>query len=208
MAERSLVGEFTKGIFEQNPLLVLMVGMCPSLAVTTEVKNAVAMGVAVIAVLTCSNVIISLLRKVIPQEVRIPCFIVVIASFVTMVDLLFKAYLQPELNAKLGIFIPLIVVNCIILYRAEAFAYKTGVVRSLIDGLGMGAGFTLAIVIIATIRETLGAGTFWGYQWCPLSSPLQYVPASILIQAPGAFIILGLLLGAINLVKRVRASGT
>ena len=123
-----------------------------------------------------------------------------------MVELLFKAYLPPELNAKLGIFIPLIVVNCVILYRAEAFAYKQNLGRSVIDAIGMAAGFGLAIMLIAALREILGAGTLWGYKWMPQSVPLEYVPASILVQAPGAFIILGLLLGAINLISRWRQS--
>jgi electron transport complex protein RnfE len=205
MPERSLPGEFTKGIIEQNPLLILMVGLCPSLAITTEIKNAVAMGAAVIVVLFCSNLIISIFRKVIPAEVRIPCFIVIIASFVTMVDIIFKAYLPPAINAQLGIFIPLIVVNCIILYRAEAFASKTGIARSALDGLGMGVGFTCAIVLIATIREFLGAGTIWGYTWMPAASPFEYVPAPIFGMAPGAFIVLGLVLGLMNRLQGRKA---
>jgi len=194
MAEKSHFHEFSKGIIEQNAVFVLVVGLCPTLAVTTGLKNAVAMGVAVIAVLTCSNVMISSLRKVIPREVRIPCFIVVIASFVTMIEIAFKAFLPPAINAALGIFIPLIVVNCSILHRAESFAYKNDVARSLLDGLGIGIGFALAICIVAAVREALGNGTLWGYPWVPTSFPVQYVPASILIQAPGAFLVLGLLL--------------
>jgi len=195
MADRSLRQEFTKGIFEQNAVFVLVVGLCPTLAVTTALKNAVAMGVAVIFVLLCANTLVSMLRRFIPREVRIPCFIVIIGSFVTMVEIIFKGQLPPEINANLGIFIPLIVVNCIILYRAESFSYKHGVVRSILDGLGIGLGFTLAICVMAAVREVLGSGTIWGYPWVPVSWPVRYVPASILVQAPGAFLVLGLLMG-------------
>ncbi len=198
MAEKSLQGEFTKGLFEQNAVFILAVGLCPTLAVTTALQNAVAMGAAVIFVLFCSNTLIALLRNVIPREVRIPCFIVIIGSFVTMVEIIFKGKLPPEINASLGIFIPLIVVNCIILYRAESFAYKNGVVRSMLDGLGIGLGFTLAICLVAIIREVLGSGTIWGYPWLPVSWSFRYVPAAILLQAPGAFLVLGLLLGFFN----------
>lgn len=201
MADRPVLEEFSKGILEQNAIFVLCVGLCPALAVTTGLKNAVAMGVAVIAVLTCSNVIISLLRKLIPKEVRIPCFIVIIASFVTMIEIIFKAYLPPAINAALGIFLPLIVVNCCILHRAESFAYKKGVGRSLLDGAGTGVGFALAICLVAIVRETLGNGTVWGYEWMPKSSPVPYRPASILIQAPGAFLVIGLLLAGFNWLK-------
>jgi len=195
MAERGLLGEFKKGIFAQNAVFVLVVGLCPTLAVTTSLKNAAAMGVAVIFVLTCSNVMVSLLRRYIPEEVRIPCFIVIIGSFVTMVEIFFKGKLPPEINAALGIFIPLIVVNCIILYRAESFAYRNTVLHSVLDGLGIGLGFALAILLVAGVREVLGSGTIWGYPWLPTSLPVRYVPASILIQAPGAFLVLGLLMG-------------
>ncbi len=195
MAKRSLLSEFSKGIFVQNATFVLVVGLCPTLAVTTSLKNAAAMGVAVLFVLTCSNILVSVLRKWIPEAVRIPCFIVIIGSFVTMVEIIFKSKLPPEINASLGIFIPLIVVNCIILYRAESFAYHNGVLRSVLDGVGIGIGFALAILLIAAVRETLGSGTIWGYPWLPTSLPVRYVPASILIQAPGAFIVLGLLMG-------------
>ncbi len=204
MPERSHFQEFSKGIVSQNAVFVLVVGICPTLAVTTGLKSAVAMGVGVIAVLTCSNVIISLLRNVIPREVRIPCFIVVIASFVTMIEITFKAYLPPGINAALGIFLPLIVVNCSILHRAESFAYKNDVGRSLLDGLGTGVGFALAICLVATVREALGNGTVWGYSWLPTSWPVEYVPASILIQAPGAFLVLGLLLAGFNWLRRTR----
>lgn len=206
MAERTLGKEFSKGLLEVNPVFVLAVGLCPTLAVTTGLKNAVAMGCAVIVVLTCSNLIIALLRRLIPREVRIPCFIVVVASFVTMIEIVFKAYLPPEINASLGIFIPLIVVNCIILHRAESFAYKNSVLRSVLDGLGIGLGFTVAIGVVAVIREGLGSGTIWGYPWMPTSSPVEYVPASILVQAPGAFLVLGLLMAAFSWLKGCRSA--
>jgi electron transport complex protein RnfE len=193
-----MTSEFWKGLFAQNAVFVLVVGLCPTLAVTTSLKNAAAMGMAVIAVLVCANCLVSLLRRFIPQDVRIPCFIVIIGSFVTMVEIIFKGKLSPEINASLGIFIPLIVVNCIILYRAESFAYKNGFLRSLLDGAGIGIGFALAICLMAAIREVLGSGTIWGYPWVPVSLPVRYVPASILIQAPGAFLVLGFLMGFFN----------
>ncbi len=196
--ELSLRGELAKGLIEQNAVFVLALGLCPTLAVTTGLKNAVAMGMAVIAVMVCSNFIISLCRKLIPEQVRIPCFIVIIASFVTMVDITFKAYLPPEINAALGIFIPLIVVNCAILNRAEAFAYNKTIGRSLLDGLGIGLGFTLSISLLAAVREALGSGTLWDYPWMPSSLPFEYISASVMIQAPGAFIALGLLMGLFN----------
>jgi electron transport complex protein RnfE len=201
--ERSLAGEFRKGILEQNAVFVLAVGLCPTLAVTTALQNAVAMGVAVIFVVVASNGLVAALRGVIPNEVRIPCFIVIIGSFVTMVEIFFKgSRLVPmEVNEALGIFIPLIVVNCAILYRAESFAYRHGLGRSLLDGLGIGLGFTLAIAVMAAVREFIGSGTLWGYPWMPQSLPFRYVPAPILIQAPGAFLVLGLLMGAYNWVK-------
>ena len=186
----SKLGVFTKGIIKENPTFVLMLGLCPTLAVTTKVQNAIAMGAAVIGVLTCSNVIISAMRKFIPKEIRIPCFIVVIASFVTITELVMKAFAPEEINRALGIFIPLIVVNCIILGRAEAFASKNGIIASALDGLGSGFGFTLAVAVVATVREVLGSGSFWGI---PIAEGMT--PISIMIQAPGAFLVLGLLLG-------------
>lgn len=193
MAEQTKLREFTKGIFEYNPMFVLVLGICPSLAVTTSVKNGLAMGGAATFVLVCSNLIISILRAYIPREIRIPCFIVVIAAFVTMVELLMKAYLPPELNASLGIFIPLIVVNCIIMYRAESFAYKNKPLASVLDGAGLGLGWTLSLCLISSIRELLGEGTLFG-----LKISETYQPASVMIMAPGAFIVLGLLLGLFN----------
>ena len=193
MTEQTKLREFTKGIFEYNPMFVLVLGICPSLAVTTSVKNGLAMGGAATFVLVCSNFIISILRAYIPHEIRIPCFIVVIAAFVTMVELIMKAYLPPELNASLGIFIPLIVVNCIIMYRAESFAYKNKPLASVLDGAGLGLGWTLSLCLISSIRELLGEGTLFG-----LKISETYQPASVMIMAPGAFIVLGLLLGFFN----------
>jgi len=181
--------ELTKGFFKRNPVFVLMVGLCPTLATTTSLNNALAMGVAATAVLVCSNVIVSLVRNFIPKGVRIPCYIVIIASFVTIVEMLMKYFMPLEVSEKLSIFIPLIVVNCIILYRAEDFASKNGVVRSLLDGLGMGGGFSGALLLIAVIRETTGNGTVFG-----LKFSTAYVPAAVMTLAPGAFIVMGLLL--------------
>jgi len=196
----SRLGEFTKGIIKENPIFVLMLGLCPTLAVTTKVQNAVAMGAAVIGVLTCSNVIIALIRRFIPKEIRIPCFIVVIASFVTIAELVMKGYAPEEINEALGIFIPLIVVNCIILGRAEAFASKNNVIASALDGLGAGVGFTLAAALVATIREILGNGSFWDVKLAEGITPI-----SIMIQAPGAFLVLGLLMGFFAWLGSMRA---
>ncbi|MEK6635260.1 MAG: electron transport complex subunit E [Planctomycetota bacterium] len=196
MAEQGKLREFTKGIFEYNPMFVLVLGICPSLAVTTSVKNGLAMGGAATFVLICSNFIISIVRSYIPREIRIPCFIVIIAAFVTMVELVMKAYLPEELNASLGIFIPLIVVNCIIMYRAESFAYKNKPLDSVLDGAGLGLGWTLSLCLVSGIRELLGAGTIFG-----LKISESYEPASVMIMAPGAFIVLGLLLGFFNWQK-------
>ncbi len=183
----------TKGIIRENPIFVLLLGMCPTLAVTTSAVNGMGMGLATCAVLICSNVVISALRKVIPDNIRIPAFVVIIASFVTIVGMLMKAYL-PSLDASLGLFIPLIVVNCIILGRAEAFAFGNGVVDSFADGLGMGLGFTLALTILGSIREILGAGSIFGFS---LFGP-SYEPVLLMILPPGAFLTLGLLIGLIN----------
>ena len=197
------LGEFTKGIIRENPIFVLMLGLCPTLAVTTKVQNAVAMGIAVIGVLTCSNIIISLIRRFIPKEIRIPCFIVVIASFVTITEMMMKAYAPDEINRALGIFIPLIVVNCIILGRAEAFASRNGVLASALDGLGAGTGFTLAVALVASVREILGNGSFWNIKLCE-----GLTPVSIMMQAPGAFLVLGLLLGFFAWLGSRRTSST
>lgn len=197
--ERTVREEFTKGLLAQNPLFVALLGMCPALAVTTSVTNGLAMGVAVIMVMMLSNILISSIRSHIPKEVRIPCFIIVIAAFVTMVELLMKAYLPPEINESLGIFIPLIVVNCAIMFRAEDFASKHGVFRSAVDGAGMGLGFMIALVTLSAIREAVGAGTIFG-----IKISESYQPASVMIMAPGAFLALGLLLAFFNYRKLQR----
>jgi electron transport complex protein RnfE len=196
----SLAKEFTKGFVSENPVFRLALGLCPVLAVTTSLKNGVGMGLAATFVLVGSNVIVSLVRKGIPARIRIPCYIVVIASFVTVVDLVMAGY-TPELHKNLGIFIPLIVVNCIILGRAEAFASKNSVGRSLIDGLGMGLGFTAALIVIASVREILGSGKIWGLVLLGNS----YNPVLMAILSPGAFITLGLLIGLFNLIEQKRS---
>ena len=192
---KSLFYEFKKGITLENPTFGLILGLCPTLAVSTSVKNGLGMGLAATFVLLGSNLMISSMRKVVPDKIRIPCFIIVIATFVTIVELLLKAYM-PALNRALGIFVPLIVVNCIILGRAEAFASKNTLLRSGLDALGMGAGFTLALVLISAIREFLGAGTILGRPIYP-----QFEPATIMILAPGALLTLGLLIGFTNWLK-------
>jgi len=196
----SLVSEFTKGFIRENPLFRLVLGMCPALAVTTMAINGVAMGLAATAVLVGSNLVISLLRRFIPTQVRIPVFIVVIASFVTIIDLVMAGYFF-ELHKVLGLFIPLIVVNCIILGRAEAFASRNPILLSLADGLGMGLGFTLALTILGSVREILGNGTIFGI---PIFSS-GFEPAIIMLLPPGAFLALGLLLGLMN--KLTKAGG-
>jgi electron transport complex protein RnfE len=193
------IREFTKGIWGENPVLRIILGMCPTLAVSTSVKNAVGMGISVIFVLTMSNLAISMFRKMIPNEVRIPCFIILIATFVTVTELCLKAYAF-ELYKNLGIFLPLIVVNCIILGRAEAFASKNNVFYSVIDGLGMGTGFTLALVTLASIREILGNGTFFGVNVMGSS----FEPVLVMILPPGAFIGLGFLLAGMNKIEAIR----
>jgi len=196
----SLAREFTKGFVSENPVFRLALGLCPVLAVTTSLKNGVGMGLAATFVLVGSNVIVSLIRKGIPARIRIPCYIVVIASFVTVVDLVMAGY-TPELHKNLGIFIPLIVVNCIILGRAEAFASKNSVGRSLIDGLGMGLGFTFALIVIASVREIIGTGKIWDLVLLGES----YNPVLMAILSPGAFITLGLLIGLFNLIEQKRS---
>lgn len=191
--------EFTRGILKENPVFVLVLGLCPTLAVTVSLVNGFWMAVATTSVLVCSNIIISCLRRVIPQEIRIPCFIVVIASFVTMADLTMQAYLPEGINRALGIFIPLIVVNCVILGRAEAYAAKHSVVRSLVDGLGTGLGFLLALLLISGVRELTGSGTLLGLQIAR-----GYQPAYIMVMAPGAFLVMGLLLAFFNALRARR----
>ena len=192
------VSELTKGIIKDNPIFVLVLGICPTLAVSTSVNNAIGMGFAATFVLVCSNIIISLIKGFTPTKIRIPVYIVVIASFVSIVDMIMAAYI-PDLHKNLGLFIPLIVVNCIILGRAEAFASKNNLTDSMADGIGMGLGFTLALVIIATIREILGAGTWFGIPIIPVS--YEFKPVLVAILAPGAFITLGFLMALVNLIK-------
>ena len=189
--------ELTKGIIRENPVLVLLLGLCPVLAVTTGLGNAVGMGISATFVLVCSNVIISIFKGFFPKKIRIPCFIVVIATFVSVVQMLMKAYL-PDLDEALGIFIPLIVVNCIILGRAEAFASRKGLLPSILDGFGMGLGFTLALCVIAFFRELLGT---WRLGGIPVTSG-GFDPAAVMIMAPGAFLVLGLTLGAMAWLER------
>ena len=196
-----MIKNFTKGIIKENPVLILLLGLCPTLAVTTGLKNAVGMGLSATFVLVCSNAIISMFRGAFPKKIRIPCFIVVIATFVTIVQMLLAAYL-PELNEALGIFIPLIVVNCIILGRAEAFAFRNGVISSVVDGLGMGVGFTFALSIIGIIREVLGAWTIWDI---PITAT-GFDPAAVMIMAPGAFMVVALILGWMNRHANYKAS--
>jgi len=197
---KTVVQEFTKGLWAEIPPFRLVLGLCPILAVTKSVENGVGMGLATTFVLVFSNVLISLLRNVIPKRVRIACFIVVIATFVTLVELLMQAFTY-QLFLKLGIFIPLIVVNCIVLGRAEAFAAKNGVVASFADGIGMGIGFTLSLTILALFREVLGNGTFTvpisGVSFSVFGPSFQ--PFSFMVEAPGAFVCLGLMLCIMNM---------
>ncbi len=185
------------GIISENPIFVSLIGMCSVLAVSSSATNSVAMGASVIAVLTCSNIVISLIRKLIPSEIRIPVFIVVIATFVTIVDMFLKAF-APDIYAALGIFIPLIVVNCLILARAEAFAYSNGIIASAVDGFSMGLGYTLAITILGMLREILGAGTVFGISIFGSS----FQPAAVFVAAPGAFILLGILIGIFRTIQK------
>ncbi|MBF7097857.1 electron transport complex subunit RsxE [Alkalibacter mobilis] len=187
------------GIIPENPIFRLMLGMCPTLAVTTAAVNGLGMGLATTVVLVGSNVVIALLKNVIPEKIRIPAFVVIIASFVTIVGMLLKAYI-PSLDKSLGLFIPLIVVNCIILARAESFASKNNVMNSLADGLGMGLGFTLALTIIASIRELFGAGSIFGISLFGAG----FEPAIMMILPPGAFLTLGLLLALLNKVTATK----
>lgn len=191
--------EFTKGLWRENAVFKLVLGMCPTLAVTTSAENGLGMGLATTFVLICSNVAVALLRKVIPSQVRIPAYIVLIASFVTVVQLCMEAYVY-NLYQALGIFIPLIVVNCIILGRAEAFAGKNAVLPSLVDGAGMGLGFTLALFVLGSVRELFGSGALFGFTLFGASYP----PFLLLILPPGAFVTLGLLLALMNRLESSR----
>lgn len=193
---------FLNGLIFENPTFVQLLGMCPTLATTTSVKNGVGMGLSATAVLVLSNILISLLRKVIPEKVRIAAYIVIIAAFVTIVEMCLDAYV-PDIAEQLGIFIPLIVVNCIILARAEAFASKNGVVSSMLDGLGMGLGFTCALTIISTVREFFGSGSILGIQiYGKTISPM-----AIIGMPPGGFIVLGMLIALINYLVSRRKAG-
>ena len=189
----TLFKDFTKGFYDQNPVFKQALGLCPVLAVTNSVENGLGMGLAATFVLICSNLLISLVRKSVPTRIRIPIYIVVIASFVTIVDLTMAGFL-PDLHKSLGIFVPLIVVNCIILGRAEAYAGKNPVGRSFLDGLGMGIGFTFALVLLGAIREVLGNGSFFGI---PLLGS-SFEPVLIMILPPGAFLTIGFVMGFFN----------
>lgn len=196
---KTIVQEFTKGLWDEIPPFRLVLGLCPVLAVTKTVENGIGMGLATTFVLVCSNILVSSLRNVIPSKVRIACFIIIIATFVTVVELVMQAFTYP-LFLKLGIFIPLIVVNCIVLGRAEAFASKNGITASLADGLGMGIGFTLALGALGAVRELFGTGllTIW-------EKPIQvfgpsFQPFTFMVEAPGAFICLGLMLCVMNMM--------
>jgi len=197
---QSLAKEFTKGLWTELPPFRLVLGLCPVLAVTKSVENGIGMGVATTFVLVCSNLLVSLLRNIIPAKVRIACFIVIIATFVTIVELLMQAYAYP-LFLKLGIFIPLIVVNCIVLGRSEAFASKNGPILSVADGLGIGIGFTLSLSALSAVREFLGNGTItiWGGNPVFSMGP-DFLPFRFMLEAPGAFVGLGLMLCLMNLI--------
>lgn len=191
--KKSNLAVLTNGIIKENPVLVLVLGTCPTLAVTTMAVNGIGMGIAATLVLICSNIVISLLKKVIPDSVRIPCYIVVIASFVTVVQFLVKAF-APDLDKALGVFLPLIVVNCIILGRAEMFANKNSVLQSALDGLGMGIGFTLALLCMGSIRELIGNGTWMGIN---VTANL-WDPIIVFLLAPGGFLVFGSLIALVN----------
>lgn len=195
---KKLFYEFKKGITVENPTFALVLGLCPTLAVSTTVVNAIGMGMAAMFVLLGSNIIISSIKKIIPREIRLPSFIVVIATFVTIVELMMKAYF-PALGKSLGIFVPLIVVNCIIMARAEAFASKNRIIPSVLDGLGMGVGFTLALGLVASCREILGAGSIAGIKFIP-----GFEPVAVMILSPGALLTLGLLIALTNVLRMRR----
>ncbi len=196
MAEKqSIAKEFSKGLIKENPVLRLVLGTCPTLATSTSVESAIGMGLAASVVLICSNIVISALRKVIPSKVRIPAYVVIIAGFVSIVQMLVKAFL-PQIDEMLGVYLPLIVVNCIILGRAEAFASKNTVLYSAVDGLGMGVGFTAALLLMGGIRELIGAGSIAGFTVLPEAIP----PMTIFVLAPGGFFVFGMLIALANKV--------
>lgn len=196
-----LTGEFVKGFIKENPTFVLMLGLCPTLAVSVSVSNGIGMGIAATFVIVGSNVIISLIRSFIPDRIRIPCYIVVIATFVTITEMIMKAY-SPALDRALGIYVPLIVVNCVVLGRAEAYACKNPVMSSLFDGVGMGVGFTLALILISAIREFLGTGKILGQELIR-----GFEPAFIFAMPSGALLVIGVLLGFFNMLKARRKAG-
>ena len=193
---KTITQEFVKGLWEEIPPFRLVLGLCPVLGVTTTMENGIGMGLATTFVLLCSNILVSALRNIIPPKVRIACFIIIIATFVIVVELMMQAYAYP-LFLKLGLFIPLIVVNCIVLGRAEAFASKNGILPSIADGLGIGIGFTLSLAALGALREILGTGTFYG---ASVFGP-SFQPFTFMIQAPGAFVCLGLMLCIMNLFE-------
>ncbi|HBH3121970.1 TPA: electron transport complex subunit E, partial [Clostridioides difficile] len=192
----NLAKVFKNGLIDENPTFVQVIGMCPTLAVTTSAINGIGMGLSTAAVLICANLVISLIRKITPDKIRIPIFIVVIATFVTIVGMLLKAYV-PALDKALGIYIPLIVVNCLILARAESFAFKTGAMPSIVDGVGQGLGFTVALTIIGAVRELLGNGSLFGMTLFGAS----FQPVLIFILPPGAFLTLGFLFAGFNKLR-------
>jgi Na+-translocating ferredoxin:NAD+ oxidoreductase subunit E len=194
---KTITQEFTKGLWAEIPPFRLVLGLCPVLGVTTTMENGIGMGLATTFVLLCSNILVSALRNIIPPKVRIACFIIIIATFVIVVELVMQAYTYP-LFLRLGLFIPLIVVNCIVLGRAEAFASKNGLLPSMADGLGIGIGFTLSLATLGAIREIFGTGTFFGASVFGAS----YQPFTFMIQAPGAFVCLGLMLCIMNLFEK------
>lgn len=198
---KSLVQEFTKGLWNEIPPFRLVLGLCPTLALTKSVENGFGMGVALTFVLVCSNILVSALRKIIPAKVRIACFIIVVATFVIIVELMMQAYTY-GLYEKMGIFIPLIVVNCIPLGRAEAFASKNGVFRSALDGLGMGIGYTLSLSILAAFRELFGTGAITLYEKPIQIMGASFQPFTFLVEAPGAFVCLGLMLCIMNILGK------
>lgn len=198
MSKNNLKQIFTDGLFDKNPILVQLLGTCATLAVTTSVSNGIAMGLSTTAVLVCSNLFISLLRNFIPKEVRIASYIVVISGFVTAIELLIKAFL-PEINKSLGVFIPLIVVNCIILSRAESYASKNKPFLAMLDGIAMGAGFTMALVIVSAIREVLGAGTLLGIKVTPAS----FEPSLMFVMSAGAFFTLAFVIAGMNKIMSI-----
>lgn len=198
MAKTKLLGEFMKGLWKENPTFRIVLGLCPTLAVSTSVNNGIGMGLAATFVLVGSNIFVSMVRNIVPEKVRIPCFIVIIATFVTIADLFMKAY-APLLSRSLGMFVPLIVVNCIVLGRAEAFSSKEPPIKSILDALGMGAGFTWALIVISAIREMLGNGTIMGFY---LSRAFE--PPLFMILAPGALLTIGVLIALINYLTHKR----